>query len=149
MKALSLTQPWASLVALGAKEVETRSWRSEYRGPLVIHAAKNYPAWARESAEEMFFHRALGGQHADTLPLGAGLCVVELLGCIRIDAAGTWAVQLEQALGHKPLADEIHFGNYDPGRYAWALRRLRVFSKPIPCRGSLSLWDWPAGLRIE
>ena len=40
MKALSLWQPWASLVALRVKTIETRSWSTSYRGPLAIHAAK-------------------------------------------------------------------------------------------------------------
>jgi hypothetical protein len=43
MKALTLTQPWATLVAIGAKTIETRSWPTSYRGPLAIHAAKGYP----------------------------------------------------------------------------------------------------------
>jgi hypothetical protein len=44
MKALTLWQPWASLIALGAKTIETRSWSTKYRGPLAIHAAKRRPA---------------------------------------------------------------------------------------------------------
>lgn len=43
MKALTLWQPWASLVALGVKTIETRSWSTSYRGPLAIHAAKKRP----------------------------------------------------------------------------------------------------------
>ena len=43
MKALTLTQPWASLVAIGAKRIETRSWSTPYRGLLAIHAAKGFP----------------------------------------------------------------------------------------------------------
>lgn len=39
MKALTLWQPWASLIAVGAKTIETRSWSTTYRGPLAIHAA--------------------------------------------------------------------------------------------------------------
>ena len=39
MKVLTLHQPWASLVALGVKTIETRSWSTQYRGPLAIHAA--------------------------------------------------------------------------------------------------------------
>lgn len=49
-RALSLTQPWATLATLvvsGAKRVETRSWKTPYRGWLGIHAAKGFPAWAR------------------------------------------------------------------------------------------------------
>src|SRR5690348_17556570 len=48
MKALTLTQPWASLVAIGAKRIETRSWSTSYRGPLAIHAAKGFPKSAQE-----------------------------------------------------------------------------------------------------
>lgn len=40
MKALTLHQPWASLIALGVKTIETRSWSTKYRGPLAIHAGK-------------------------------------------------------------------------------------------------------------
>lgn len=43
MKALSLTQPWASLVAIGAKRIETRSWSTSYRGLVAIHASKRFP----------------------------------------------------------------------------------------------------------
>ena len=49
MKALTLRQPWASLVALGVKTIETRSWSTEYRGPLAIHAGMKRPpiVWTR------------------------------------------------------------------------------------------------------
>jgi hypothetical protein len=40
MKALSIIQPWATLLAMGAKKIETRSYRTPYRGPLLIHASK-------------------------------------------------------------------------------------------------------------
>jgi len=43
MKALTLWQPWASLIAVGAKRIETRSWSTKYRGPLAIHAAARKP----------------------------------------------------------------------------------------------------------
>lgn len=43
MKVLTLWQPWASLVALGVKTIETRSWSTKYRGPLAIHAAAKQP----------------------------------------------------------------------------------------------------------
>lgn len=45
MKALTLWQPWATLVALGVKTIETRSWSTSYRGPLAIHAAKKAPEY--------------------------------------------------------------------------------------------------------
>ena len=42
MKALTLTQPWATLIAVGAKRIETRSWGTSYRGRIAIHAAKGF-----------------------------------------------------------------------------------------------------------
>ena len=51
IKFITLTQPWATLVALGVKRIETRSWRTPYRGLLGIHAAKSYPDWAREFSD--------------------------------------------------------------------------------------------------
>lgn len=42
MKAITLYQPWATLVALGKKKIETRSWKTDYRGPLAIHVAKKF-----------------------------------------------------------------------------------------------------------
>jgi hypothetical protein len=48
MKVLSLTQPWATLAAIGAKKIETRSWSTAYRGPLAIHAAKGLAGMTHE-----------------------------------------------------------------------------------------------------
>lgn len=44
MKAITLHQPWASLVALGQKSIETRSWATKHRGPIAIHAAAHVPS---------------------------------------------------------------------------------------------------------
>ena len=43
MKALTIRQPWASLIACGAKRFETRGWKMNYRGKLAIHAGKHSP----------------------------------------------------------------------------------------------------------
>lgn len=135
MKALSMTQPWATLVALGKKKIETRSWYTGHRGPLVIHAAKTFPAWAKETAEEEHFRQALDG--AD-LPLGCGLCIVEVIACVR--TSQLWKV--EKIIGTKPSIEEIRFGDFAPGRYAWLFRLEQVFDKPIARVGSLGLWEW-------
>lgn len=68
MKTISLWQPWASLVAIKAKRIETRSWYTSYRGPLAIHAAKVFPKWVHELCCEAPFSEALveyggGGGH--------------------------------------------------------------------------------------
>ena len=79
MKGLTLTQPWASAVALGIKHVETRSWRTEYRGAVLIHAAKGFPAWAREfAAEELAIGRIdpIAAQRRDVERTGEGQAVL-------------------------------------------------------------------------
>lgn len=101
VKALSLWQPWASLIALGVKTIETRSWSTKYRGPLAIHAAKRAPeagssigdyrvTRARTPRDEPFrlwSHQIVngrGGQHADVLPLGAVVATCELVDVVPI-----------------------------------------------------------------
>jgi len=138
VKALTLTQPWASLMELGQKEIETRSWYTAFRGELVIHAAKGFPKWARETCEEDEFRHALMGLTANDLPLSVGLCVVELLACIRTEDIH----KAEMVLGHKPHAREIAFGDYTEGRYAWLTRYVRPIAKQVPVKGALGLWEF-------
>lgn len=138
MKALSLTQPWASLVQRRAKRLETRSWYTSYRGPLVIHASKGFPRDCKEAAAEEDFQRGLGNIDPRDLPLGVGLCVVTLLACVK-----TTELHKLQAINFKPSADEIAYGDFAEGRYAWLLDHQYDFVEPIPAKGALGLWDWP------
>lgn len=131
MKALTLTQPWASLVALGHKQVETRSWRTFYRGPLAIHAAKGFPPAALVFAEE---ERAIGRIPA-RLPRGAIVCIIDLVDC----------QPTESLVGDPRLSGlERHLGDYTPGRWAWLFdpTSLRFLKTPIQARGALGLWEW-------
>jgi hypothetical protein len=137
MKALSLTQPWASLVALEAKRVETRSWYTAYRGPLVIHAAKGFPRDCKELASSPPFQRGLKGATQESLPLGAGLCLVELVACVKTGAVGNL-----KAIGFSVSVGELEFGNFSEGRWAWALTFSYRFETPITAKGALGLWEW-------
>jgi hypothetical protein len=150
MKALTLTQPWATLVGIGAKRVETRSWTTRYRGPLAIHAAKGKPRY--DLLYEEPFRQALFGDvwypprvTRESLPLGAIVAVASLESVRRIEADGI----PEGPLGLTLLRANEHeeaFGDYTPGRYAWVLRSVRALPEPIECRGALGLWDVPADL---
>src|SRR5258708_5270609 len=64
VKALTLWQPWASLIAVGAKTIETRSWSTSYRGPLAIHAAKRKPD--TELLEDGWAGELYGGDGIDS-----------------------------------------------------------------------------------
>ncbi len=134
MKALTLWQPWATLIAVGAKRYETRSWATDYRGPLVIHAAKRPPKLQEINPWIVDALLAHGYESIDHLPLGAALCVVDLVDVVPADLV---AKQLQAA-----RADELLFGNYAPGRFAWKLENVRRFPEPVPARGRQGLWDW-------
>lgn len=128
--ALSLIQPWASALFLmhngqRLKEWETRSWRTSFRGPLLIHAAKGYPGYAKRFAEE---ERALGrGQ--PSLPFGA------IIGRVFLREVYHTA-DIVPSLS----ALERRYGDYTPGRFAWKTVQPELFDDPIPCVGHLGIW---------
>ena len=150
MKALTLWQPWASLVASGFKSVETRCWATKYRGELAIHsAAKLPPKWLGASRHNPAFRDALAdilncrrdcdersGLHVDaavkSLPYGKVLCIVKLEA---IEETGT---MFTEELGEY----ERLFGNYELGRYAWFLKMVQKFDEPIAAKGNRMLWNW-------
>lgn len=134
MRALTLTQPWATLVALGHKTWETRSWGTDHRGRLAIHAAKSYPFDARDFAQEL---RTEGLLNDAPLPCGVVLCLVDLV--------TVWPTA--RLTPGAPRAGEIsalerRLGNYEWGRFAWRLANVDVLTEPIPARGALGLWTW-------
>lgn len=144
MKALTLTQPWASLMALQQKRIETRSWPVRYRGEMVIHSAKGFPKWAKETCDEEPFRTALGGRRASDLPLSQGLCVVKVLGCFSTNNLPSAFAKIEFMTGWKPDEKEIAFGDYSENRFLW----LTEYIRPLhingwgPVKGSLGLWEW-------
>jgi activating signal cointegrator 1 len=154
VKALSLTQPWASLVAEGFKLVETRSWSTPYRGPLAIHAAAGFPVDARLYASLPQFKGPLveAGYRVDhrqssrsaalldhTLPLGAVIATARLVRCVRTEEIARHINPQERA-----------FGDYDPGRFAWVLAEVVKLPEPVPAKGALGLWEWtlPEGVLL-
>lgn len=142
MKALSLTQPWATLVVTGAKRIETRGWETFYNGPLLIHASKGFPADAVALCRQEPFRSALleaGINGPGDLPRGAIIGAVRLMGCERIRG---YVVSVGGAL-IPPPEPELSFGDYTPGRYAWVLRDGMRLAEPVPCRGALGLWKGP------
>lgn len=145
VRVLSLTQPWASLVAVGAKSIETRSWGTPYRGRLAIHAAKGLAGGTEVglgiTCRQPAFARALrAADYTDVRQLerGAIVALCDLMDCVRITPENT------------PPEPECSFGDYTPGRWAWHLANVRRLPEPIPARGSLGLWTWelPEGVAV-
>jgi hypothetical protein len=139
MPAMTLWQPWASLVAHGLKPYETRRrppphWMVGER--MAIHAALRTPGFGEITPE---IHAAMGAATGDRLwweklPYGAVVCTATL------DAA-------------LPTADvpSDPFGDYAPHRWAWRLTDVYALSVPAPAQGSrLYGWTWaiPDGLAV-
>ena len=130
MKALTVRQPWASLIAMGVKRLETRSWSTTYRGPLMIHAGKAWApgwlAWMHEDDDRLELLDSAGGcsdedtngsgyfrPWAKSLPLGAVVAVADLVDVVPItdalggckDETAHLCVLNRSALLHSPFAE--------------------------------------------
>lgn len=135
-KVISIQQPWATLIVMGAKKIETRSWKTEYRGPLLIHASAG-------KKEAMRFCEVPGTppfdqfiRHWSDLPYGA------LLGVVTLDRIFSTNERLQ-------LSDqEASFGDFSIDRYGWVLSNPIKFKTPIPAKGALSIWDWKGEIEI-
>lgn len=144
MKAITLSQPWASLVAISAKKIETRGWRTSYRGPLAIHAAKGFPAKARVFCESPTVWRALGWSESSAMPslrFGVVVATCNLVDILPMRAS----LCLSGVFDDYPDLDtpqERAFGDYSAGRWAWILKDIVQLPEPIPAKGALSLWEW-------
>lgn len=149
MKALSLTQPWASLVALGAKQIETRSWSTAHRGELAIHAAKGFPRWARQLCSASPFYEPLAGaglipDAGHRLPLGAIVAVVDVRDVLPTDEImRLWLSHRVGTVWNWHEQREHEFGDYADGRYGWRFGRVRRLMEPVSCCGHLGLWTVP------
>jgi hypothetical protein len=159
-KVLTLTQPWATLVAIGAKRIETRSWSTSYRGPLLIHAAAGlgpvggFKGLVRQCRYDPFKSvlrdagaAGLISEYIDDYPRGAIVAVAELCYCQPMPDDGSigWNFNGNEWV----ITDqERAFGDYTPGRFAWLLADVRPLATPIPAKGALGLWEWEGDLNV-
>lgn len=166
MKALTLHQPWASLIAIGAKRIETRSWSTDYQGLLAIHVAKTFPVEARTFVRHPDVSDALAGRvplHRDwaALPVGAVVATARLVDVVPIVGEGSpdqfdyphhlylspdnrlWRCSISQGEGEADeRTQDLPFGDFTPGRYAWLLADVVPLIEPVPAPGRQGLWEW-------
>src|SRR6185312_15053079 len=170
IRTISLTQPWASLVMLGAKKIETRSWpapKAMIGQRIAIHASKGFPPDARDACLDPFFFRALWpdmvSRGEDDRPLGRYIALPTEAGGWRHYAVGEierltgtlprgmvlctarltgcWSTDRLALIDRLPDAERA-FGFYGPDRWMWGLEAVEVLPEPIPARGQLGLWRW-------
>jgi activating signal cointegrator 1 len=141
VKGITLYQPWASLVAVGAKRIETRSWFTSYRGTIAIHAGDRR-TYAALKCGDPLIHRLLGEVSPLNVAFGAIVAVATLTGCYPTVPEG-----YANHHGDVRFVDvgdqERALGIYTLGRYAWPLANIQMLKQPIPCRGRQRLWNVP------
>jgi hypothetical protein len=157
IKCISLWQPWASLIALGEKKIETRHWATPYRGPLAIHAAKRWTGAEAETCLDSPFWEILSeaglieqdhlkpgrAKPTERMPLGAIVAVVDLTDCVPTFQKGALA---ECWLSSSISIQERHFGNYAANRFGWMLSKVRALPEPIPYKGEQGLFEIDASI---
>ncbi|MEK8215535.1 ASCH domain-containing protein [Paenibacillus sp. FSL L8-0463] len=139
MKAITIIQPWATLIAVGEKRFETRSWATKHRGPIAIHAGKKIN---KEACQQEDIQKALArhGYTVDNLPTGAVVAIATMVFPHQVDEDnGSIAVLSND---ESVQGDEIWFGDFSLGRYAWELTNVERLQEPIPAKGQQGLWNW-------
>lgn len=123
MKVLSIREPYASLILSGVKKIETRSWKTNYRGELYIHASLGKSSPSPEVMKLVLY----------TNP-GYILCKAMLVDCIYMTKE-----YVEQMKKDNPT--EYLCGDYQEGRYAWVLDDVEPV-EPILVKGHLGIWNY-------
>ena len=128
MKVLSIKEPFATLIKDGVKIYETRSWKTNYRGEIYIHASK-----AMSKSENV--EKAMPYLKSELNP-GCILCKCNLVDCIYMTEEFIQKIKNE--------TNESNYGHYEVGRYAWKLKLVEVLKEPIPAKGKLGIWNYEA-----
>ena len=126
VKVLSIKEPFASLIANNIKHIETRSWKTNYRGEIYIHASLTInPLKGRDELKEIVKKLELKPSYI--------LCKATLKDCLLIDKEFLNKIKenhLEYICGH-----------YEEGRYAWVLTDIEKI-KPLSVKGKLGIWNY-------
>lgn len=124
MKAITIKQPWASLIVHGIKDIENRSWRTNFRGRVLIHSsAKGDIAkfgCLQPNRRLKVLNTPMSRICFNDLPFGSIIGSVEIVDCVQ-NHPSIWA---------------------DKGVYNWVLANPVLFKKPIPAKGKLSFWEY-------
>ena len=124
MKVLSIKNPWATLIVDGYKEYEFRSWKTKYRGKILIHAGLGIEKDMMERFKDY---------NIDINP-GYSIGEATITDCILVDE--TFNCELRSI-------DPVVYGRSNHTEtYAWKLENVVKYEKPIPCKGKLSLWNY-------
>ena len=121
MKAITIKEPWASLIVQGFKKYEFRSWKTNYRGKVLIHAGLS-----KENIDDF---------NEYNLDISSGEIIGEayISDCILVDE------KFDKKL--KNIDPNVYANNH-VGLYAFKLDKIKKYNKKIKIKGKLGLWNY-------
>ena len=127
MKVLTIKEPWASLIINGYKKYEFRSWKTKYRGKILIHAGMSLEkdAAKRFSEYNLEYYK------------GAIIGEATITDCILVDT------KLNEEL--RKINPLVYAKSNHVETYAWKLENIKKYDKPIYIKGKLGLWNYEEG----
>lgn len=132
MKALTISQPFASLIASGEKWIENRTWFTNHRGPIAIHAGKGTQYLTK-------------GQLAH-VPHGCILATAELVSCVPMKSVREYSKHHEQKRQLVPYTSrswyEVSEHFHAEGPFCWILENVVALPEPVQINGAQGLWEW-------
>ena len=145
MKAISIKQPWAYLIASGIKDIENRTWKTKFRGRVLIHSSKTEyetPMYLLNDRQYDSIMQEKRIEINNSLEYGCIIGSVEIVGCV-INHSSIWA---EKSIDCKDGCQDVE--NCPVGKcqhliYNWVLSNPILFDEPIlNVKGKLRFWDY-------
>lgn len=127
MKVITIKQPFASLIAEGYKKYEFRTWKTKYRGDILIHAGKGIDKAAMKKFEAFNL----------SYPTGCIIAKAKLSDCVFIDSDMKQKLKQENSLVYSGVVNDDDWEGF--GFYLENIEKI----DPISINGKLSLWDYP------
>lgn len=133
MRVLSIREPFASLIASGDKKIETRSFKTNYRGELFIHASGK--KIDKSIVDNTFINNMIKDRK---MQFGKIICRVKLVDCVYMD---------QEFINSIKDTKEYQLGLYKEGRYALILDNVELI-EPIIAKGRLNIWNYQGDYKI-
>lgn len=136
MKAITISQPYASLIASGAKWIENRTWPTNYRGALAIHAGKGLQYLDRDELTNY--------------PSGCVIAVGKLVACVELSKIKSMGLQFGYQDDYIPGSTKRTWAHallheHAEGPWCWILEDVRKVDH-VPVRGAQGLWEYEKAL---
>lgn len=147
MNAITLYQPWASLIACGLKTTETRHWppKPGHVGRrMAIHAGRQAITTPRRLNTETWDAIAAlyGPDWPNEMPRGAVVATALLAGFYRVEQKNGSHLKLSGYPAPTPTINPDPYGDFTTGRWIWLFTDIESIDPPQPARGTLGIWNW-------